>query len=277
MVAVHRSRQIASMAVASLPLTRGMMHSSRHAAIDFIPGRNRNRYPMPVMPLDVSTSQIRMSRMGPSAWPLSQGSSGQGMRSIVTRMSRMVMSGLVMGAVSLGLSLVGLIMFADLAPRKSTTESRRSSSAARHVRNAQAMTPRFVMPGLDPGIHHFSRKMDRRVKPGDDDLASGPLLRAHQIGEAVEQIVRVARAGRGLGVILHREHRLAVELDAAIGAVEQRDVRLRRAFRQSRLVHGKAVVHRGDLDLAGGLVLHRVIGAVMALVHLFGLGADGQS
>jgi hypothetical protein len=44
------------------------------------------------MPPDVSTSQIRMSRVAPSAWPLSQGSSAQGMRSIVTRMSRMVMS-----------------------------------------------------------------------------------------------------------------------------------------------------------------------------------------
>jgi hypothetical protein len=32
-----------------------------------------------------------------------------------------------------------------------------------------------VMPGLDPGIHplrqrHLSKKMDRRVKPGDDQL-----------------------------------------------------------------------------------------------------------
>jgi hypothetical protein len=26
-----------------------------------------------------------------------------------------------------------------------------------------------VMPGLDPGIHRFAKKMDRRVKPGDDD------------------------------------------------------------------------------------------------------------
>jgi hypothetical protein len=33
----------------------------------------------------------------------------------------------------------------------------------------------LVMPGLDPGIHqssqeHVSKKMDHRVKPGDDDL-----------------------------------------------------------------------------------------------------------
>jgi hypothetical protein len=26
----------------------------------------------------------------------------------------------------------------------------------------------IVMPGLDPGIHH-SKKLDRRVKPGDDE------------------------------------------------------------------------------------------------------------
>src|SRR5450759_2202149 len=44
------------------------------------------------MPPDVSTSQIRMSRVCPNAWPLSQGSSTQGMRSMVTRTSRMVMS-----------------------------------------------------------------------------------------------------------------------------------------------------------------------------------------
>ena len=29
----------------------------------------------------------------------------------------------------------------------------------------------FVMPGLDPGIHPFAKKMDRRVKPGDDSGA----------------------------------------------------------------------------------------------------------
>jgi len=49
--------------------------------------------------------------------------------------------------------------------------------------------------------------------------------------------MRVARAGGGLRVILHREYRLAVELDTAIGAVEQRDMGLRRAFGQGRLIH----------------------------------------
>src|SRR5436305_1843684 len=50
--------------------------------------------------------------------------------------------------------------------------------------------------------------------------ASRPPALAHQLDEAAEQIVAVARAGRGLGVVLHREHRTALERDAAIGAVE---------------------------------------------------------
>src|SRR3954470_18961818 len=56
---------------------------------------------MPVMPPDVSTSSTRMSRVSPSGFPLSQGSSAQGIRSIVRRMSRMVMSGLAVIGVSL--------------------------------------------------------------------------------------------------------------------------------------------------------------------------------
>jgi len=27
----------------------------------------------------------------------------------------------------------------------------------------------FVMPGLDPGIHPFAKKMDRRIRSGDDE------------------------------------------------------------------------------------------------------------
>jgi hypothetical protein len=39
----------------------------------------------------------------------------------------------------------------------------------------------LVMPGLDPGIHqssqdHFSKKMDCRVKPGNDGVGEGTRL-----------------------------------------------------------------------------------------------------
>ena len=45
---------------------------------------------------------------------------------------------------------------------------------------------------------------------------------------------------------------------------------------QTIAIDGEAVVHRHDLDLAGGEVLDRMIGAVMALMHLLGLAAERQ-
>jgi pyrimidine-nucleoside phosphorylase len=54
----------------------------------------------------------------------------------------------------------------------------------------------------------------------------------HQLGEAFEEVVAVLRAGGGYGVVLHREHRLAFEFEAAIGAVEQGNVGFFHAFRQ---------------------------------------------
>ena len=46
---------------------------------------------------------------------------------------------------------------------------------------------------------------------------------------------------------------------------------------QARPVDREAMVHRHDLDLAGGEVLDRMVGAVMALRHLEGARADRQA
>src|SRR5262245_13184456 len=66
------------------------------------------------------------------------------------------------------------------------------------------------------------------------------LLRRHRLGEALEQIMAVLRTGRGFRVVLHREHRLAFDLQAAIAAVEQGDVGFLHAFRQRRGVDSEA-------------------------------------
>src|SRR5690606_37972073 len=50
------------------------------------------------------------------------------------------------------------------------------------------------------------------------------LLLADQVHEPPEEIVAVLRARRGFRVVLHREDRLAGDAQAAIGAVEERDV-----------------------------------------------------
>src|SRR5262247_3208647 len=89
-------------------------------------------------------------------------------------------------------------------------------------------------------------------------------LLAHQVGEAVEQVVGVVRPGRSLGVVLHREHRpLAMPQPFAGAVVEVEMRRLPPVRRHRRRVDGEAVVLRGDLDLAGGDVLHWVVRAVV--------------
>ena len=87
----------------------------------------------------------------------------------------------------------------------------------------------------------------------------------------------VLGAGAGFGVVLHREDRLAVDRKAGVGAIEQGHVGLGDASGQAVGIHGETVVHRGDLDFAGGQILDRVIGTVMALMHLGGLAAQGQA
>src|SRR5690242_11397510 len=86
----------------------------------------------------------------------------------------------------------------------------------------------------------------------------------HHRGEPAEQITAVARAGRCLRMILDREHRTILDPEPAIRSVEERDVSFLNAFGQALRIDGEAVIHRGDLDLASGQVLHRMIGAVMA-------------
>ena len=66
------------------------------------------------------------------------------------------------------------------------------------------------------------------------------LLRPDQVDEAGEQIMAVLRAGRGLRVVLHREYRFALDGEAAVGAVEQRNMGLDDVFGQRVPVDGKA-------------------------------------
>jgi hypothetical protein len=102
------------------------------------------------------------------------------------------------------------------------------------------------------------------------------LLLVHQAGETVEQVADVVRAGRGFRVALEAERRLVGAGQALQRAVEQRDVRGAQVVGQRLLVHREAVVLAGDAHAAGIEVLHRVVGAVVAELHLEGLGAGGQ-
>jgi predicted metalloprotease len=54
-----------------------------------------------------------------------------------------------------------------------------------------------------------------------------------EVDEAREEVVAVLRAGRGLGVVLDREDRLALDGEAGVRAVEQRDMGLGHAGGQA--------------------------------------------
>ena len=87
----------------------------------------------------------------------------------------------------------------------------------------------------------------------------------------------VLRARRCFRVVLDGEHRLAGDAQAAIGTVEQRDMGLFDALGQRLGIHRKAVVHRDDFHLAGREVLDRMVRAMVALMHLFSLCANGKA
>src|SRR5882724_3452848 len=99
----------------------------------------------------------------------------------------------------------------------------------------------------------------------------------HQVREAVEQVVRVVRAGRGLGMVLHAEHGQLRVAQALTRPVVEVDVGWFPAAAGERGgVHGEAVVLRGDLHARGREVAHRMVGAVVAERQLVRAAAGGE-
>ena len=71
---------------------------------------------------------------------------------------------------------------------------------------------------------------------------------SHQLHEIVEQVVRIVRAGRGLGMVLHAEDRLAAMAEAFQRLVVQIDVGDFDLAEFERIgIHREAVIVRGDL------------------------------
>ena len=84
-------------------------------------------------------------------------------------------------------------------------------------------------------------------------------------------------AGAGLGVALEAEGRRVGELDALQRAVEQRHVGDAHPGGQRVGIHRKAMVLTGDADAASVEVLDRVVGAVVAELHLDGASTDSEA
>ena len=80
------------------------------------------------------------------------------------------------------------------------------------------------------------------------------------------------RAGRGFRVALEAKRRLVGALQALQRAVKQADVGGAQVGRQRFLIHRKTVVLAGDGDATAVQVFDRVVGTVVAKLHLEGLG-----
>src|ERR1035438_803333 len=110
-------------------------------------------------------------------------------------------------------------------------------------------------------------------------VAARHLLRLpHELGEIVEQVVRIVRAGRGFGMILHAEDGLLAVAEAFEGLVVEIDVGDFDVVEVERIrVHGEAVIVRGDLDAAGELIAHRMVSAAMSEFQFVGFAAEGEA
>src|SRR6266498_609025 len=97
----------------------------------------------------------------------------------------------------------------------------------------------------------------------------------HELCELVEEIRGVVWAGPGLGVVLDAERGRVEHAETLDNAVVEVDVREGCAAERVE-VDGVVVVLARDLDLAGGLVAHGMVGAVVAEAELEGAGAERE-
>ena len=107
---------------------------------------------------------------------------------------------------------------------------------------------------------------------------SGRLQRCQKLGKVGESIVG---SRGGFGVILHgKQGELAVAhaLDGAIVQVQMGDLeRLGTRDRPGVSNHREAMILRGDQDLAGAQITHRVIAPPVAVRELRGRAAEGEA
>src|SRR5437764_9086893 len=99
----------------------------------------------------------------------------------------------------------------------------------------------------------------------------------HHLREAVEEIAKIMGTGACFRMALEAERRLVCERETLKGAVEERNMRHARRGWKRRGIDREAVILAGDQDLAGVLVEHGMVRAVMTELHLERLAADGEA
>ena len=98
----------------------------------------------------------------------------------------------------------------------------------------------------------------------------------HCICEPLKQIQAVLGTWAGLGVVLDGKDGAVFHPQAAVRSIEQGHMGFHHAPGQGLGVNRKAMVHGCDLNLSRLHVLDGMICAMVAVVHLYGLRAQGQ-
>src|SRR5919106_3914042 len=83
---------------------------------------------------------------------------------------------------------------------------------------------RLPVDSIAPPAGSLPLAITRRSGGGADERGTAPGP-AHQRGEVTEQVARIVRTWRRLGVVLHAERRHVVADDALVDAVVEVDVR----------------------------------------------------
>src|SRR6516162_3506534 len=99
----------------------------------------------------------------------------------------------------------------------------------------------------------------------------------HQVIEALEQRAQIVRARARFRMALEAEHRALLKGETLQRAIEERAVSRNDPLRQRALIHRKAVILTRDEHASGLELLHRMIRAVMAELHLHGARAGCES
>ena len=97
---------------------------------------------------------------------------------------------------------------------------------------------------------------------------SRPGLLLHGPYKTIEEITGIVRTGTGFGMVLHGKDRLAFHPQALDCAIEQRTMGNFDMRRNGIVAHGKSVVLAGDLDLAGSLILDRMVTTTVTKLQL---------
>ena len=98
----------------------------------------------------------------------------------------------------------------------------------------------------------------------------------HFGGKFFKQVKTILWAWAGFWVILHREDRAVCHTNTTVGSVKQGHMGLKHSHRQRLAVYSETMVHGGYFNLVAFHIFHRVVGAMVTMIHFDGFSTKRQ-